>query len=215
MMSPEQSNTLNEPQIEATIPVQTVPIIQATPAVQFNQTIDPQLQEECRVLIEQHFKKEMADSINAREVWGKLNNTLVIASHIAQGATTILAFVSAALKSPAISIVAGCTGVCAGVCESYGKNCKTRYKDLTKTIEEMTNKIKVMDILPDESDYMNHPNPGYRRTQLPPGILTSYNNLHSDNKHLLATSAATSSQIVTAPTPSSTPAFSPYDRLVC
>lgn len=117
--------------------------------------IDPALQAECIVLINNDFRNEIASCIKARVRWQKLNKILDVSAHLFQGTTTILAFVSASIKSQSLSIVAGCTGVCSTVCMSYSQYCKNQYKNSSKMIETMSNNIGVADILPDEEPLMN------------------------------------------------------------
>ncbi len=146
-------------------------LINATtqPAIQID---TPTLQEQCKLLMNSDFKKEFTSAIIARDRWEKLNTSLEVASHIFQGTTTILAFISAAIKVPALSIVAGCTGVCTTVFMAYSQNCKTKYKNETKKIEDMSNKINIQPILPDESSEMN--NSDTPRTRQARHLLTAY-----------------------------------------
>jgi hypothetical protein len=183
----------------------TDPTIQpyTPPVVQLARPADPTLIEQCTVLINNDFKAEITHAIKARGRWEKLNKTLEVCSHVLQGTTTILAFISAAIKIPAISLVAGCAGVCATVSMAYSQNCKTTYKELTRKIQKMSGSIGATNILPDDTSEMNiadDPAPTTRKAHLNHPILTAYNNqLH----HLPPTSS--SEDLLSSPTPTPTP----------
>jgi len=109
------------------------------------------LQAECATLIDDDFKQEIQSAIKSRVLWQKLTKVMDVGSHLLQGTTTILAFMSAAASAPVLSVVAGCAGVGATVCMSYSMYCKNQYNSQTKIIESMCSKINVVDILPDNS----------------------------------------------------------------
>ena len=193
------------------VSIQPINTITAQPTSQ----IDPILYEQCRVLINNDFKNEIENSIDARRKWQKLNKVLDVASHIFQGTTTILAFISAATKFSDLSILAGCTGVCAGISMSYSQYCKTQYKNLTTTVAKMSHNINLPNILPDNSPDMNNAdNPDRRLNNLPirqpRPILTSYNNSTNnipitsclDIPSLTTTTTSTPVYNTIAPTPS-------------
>ena len=190
------------------VSIQPINTVTAQPTSQ----IDPILYEQCRVLINNDFKNEIENSINARLKWQKLNKVLDVASHIFQGTTTILAFISAATKFSDLSILAGCTGVCAGISMSYSQYCKTQYKNLTTTVETMSRTINLPNILPDNSLEMNNADnrrPNNLPIRQPRPILTSYNN-STNNIPITScleipslTTTTTSTPVYTiAPTPS-------------
>jgi len=180
------------------------PVVQcSTPVVQPSNHADPTLQEQCTILINNYFKAEITHAIKARGRWEKLNKTLEVCSHVLQGTTTILAFISAAIKIPAISLVAGCAGVCATVSMAYSQNCKTTYKELTRKIQKMSSAIGATNILPDDTSEMNiadDPAPTSRKAHANRPILTAYTN----QPHYLPTTSS-SDNLVSNPTPTPTP----------
>ncbi len=141
------------------------------------------LQTECEALIYSDFKQEIQSAIKSRILWQTLTKVMDVGSHLFQGSTTILAFMSVAVSAPALSVVAGCAGVGATVCMSYSLYCKNQYSNQTKIIENMCSKINVVDILPDNSSELGNPTPAptpaatpQRQTAPSASMLTAYTN---------------------------------------
>lgn len=112
------------------------------------------LQQTCSQMLEDDFKSEFQTVIASRHAYNNLYSTFSIMSILCIGSTTILAFISAPLHLPALSIAAGCTGVLSSALHVYSNFCKTQYESNTKIIEEMTTKINITDILTDNTKYM-------------------------------------------------------------
>ena len=206
MITTDPATQSSDSVIQTTI---TTPITQSSdPAVQTAVPVVVQpttstLLEHITTTMNNNFEKQYNDATSAILWWEKLNKFLEVCSHILQGTTTILAFLAAALKISYLSILAGCTGVCAGVSMAYSQNCKNTYGNLVSKIKEMENSLGIKNNLPDDTARMNNfgdPSPGTKKLR-PRRLLTAY---HNQQQPYLPTTASTE-DLLPSPTPTPTP----------
>jgi hypothetical protein len=114
-----------------------------------------QLQNICNNILQKDFQEEFKEIINSRKKYMSMHSLFSVLGNISVGTTTILAFLSSSLNLPILSLTAGISGVTTSILFSYSNYCKTQYENNTKIIEDMTGKIKLEDILTDNSKYMN------------------------------------------------------------
>lgn len=109
----------------------------------------------CNNILQKNFQEEFKEIIKSRKNYMHMNSLFSVLGNISVGTTTILAFLSSSLNLPILSLSAGISGVMTSILFSYSNYCKTQYENNTKIIEDMTGKIKLEDILTDNSKYMD------------------------------------------------------------
>lgn len=137
------------------------------------------LQEECKLLINQDIHNELKKNIINGTKWEKLSKSLEVMGYIFQSSTGILAFIAFAVNMNAISILSGCLGVSSCILLFYSQNCKHNYEDAAVAVEKIfallesqndvahsQQEINNLNTITDNHDYRN-------RNQ---NILTQYNN---------------------------------------